>query len=35
LQRSLSEPMFEYVKALMKEKRPNPFYKQVNTLSLV
>lgn len=35
LQRSLSEPMFEYVKALMKEKRPNPFYKQVNNLSLV
>ncbi len=29
LQRSLSEPMFEYTKALLKEKRPNPFYKHV------
>ena len=27
LQRSLSEPMLDYVKSLQKEKRPNPFYK--------
>ena len=35
LQRSLSEPMFEYVKALLKEKRPNPFHKQVNYVRVV
>ena len=35
LQRSLSEPMFEYIKALLKEKRPNPFFKQVNNLKLM
>ena len=35
LQRSLSEPMFEYVKALLREKRANPFFKQVNNLALV
>ncbi len=35
LQRSLSEPMFEYVKALLREKRPNPFFKQVNNLKLI
>jgi hypothetical protein len=27
--------MFEYIKALMKEKRPNPFYKEVKDLQLV
>ena len=27
LQRSLSEPMFDYVKALLKEKRPSPFFR--------
>lgn len=35
LQRSLSEPMFEYVKALLKEKRPNPFQKYVTNVNLV
>lgn len=35
LQRSLSEPMIEYVKALMKERRPNPFHKGVETMQLV
>lgn len=35
LQRSLSEPMFEHAKALLKEKRPNPFHKQVNAIKLV
>jgi hypothetical protein len=35
LQRSLSEPMFEYVKSLLKEKRPNPFYKHVDSIKLV
>jgi len=32
LQRSLSEPMFDYVKALLKEKRPNPFFKNSSTI---
>jgi hypothetical protein len=27
--------MFEYVKALLKEKRPNPFHKQVNSVRVV
>ena len=27
MQRSLSEPMNEYIKALIKEKKPNPFFK--------
>ena len=27
--------MFEYVKALLKEKRPNPFHKQVNSVKVV
>jgi hypothetical protein len=27
--------MFEYTKALMKEKRPNPFHKQIESLQLV
>ena len=35
LQRSLSEPMFEYVKALLKEKKPNPFYKNIESMKLV
>jgi hypothetical protein len=35
LQRSLSEPMFEYVKALLKEKKPNPFNKEVEDVRLV
>ena len=35
LQRSLSEPMHEYVKALLKEKRPNPFYKIADKLQIV
>ncbi len=35
LQRSLSEPMFDYVKALLKEKRPNPFFKTSDTFQLV
>jgi len=32
LQRSLSEPMLEHVKALLKEKRPNPFFRSVEKL---
>jgi hypothetical protein len=32
LQRSLSEPMFDHVKSLMKERRPNPFHKQIESL---
>ena len=35
LQRSLSEPMFEYVSALLKEKKPNPFYKQIISLNVL
>lgn len=35
LQRSLSEPMFEYVKALQKEKRPNPFSRHIDSIKLV
>jgi hypothetical protein len=35
LQRSLSEPMFEHVKALLREKRPNPFFKNVSGVKLV
>jgi len=35
LQRSLSEPMFEYTKALLKEKRVNPFMKQIEKIKLV
>lgn len=35
LQRSLSEPMFDYAKALLREKRPNPFFKHIDTLKLV
>ena len=27
--------MFEYVKALLKEKRPNPFFKHVDQVKLV
>jgi hypothetical protein len=27
--------MFEYVKALLKEKRPNPFYKFVDKIQIV
>ena len=27
--------MFEYVKALLKEKRPNPFFKHAETIQLV
>ncbi len=27
--------MFEYIKALLKEKRPNPFHKQVNSVKVV
>jgi hypothetical protein len=27
--------MFEHVKALLKEKRPNPFFKSVNSIHLV
>lgn len=27
--------MFEYVKALLKEKRPNPFYRVVDSVKLV
>jgi hypothetical protein len=27
--------MFEYIKALLKEKRPNPFFKQVNNIKLM
>lgn len=27
--------MFEYIKALLKEKRPNPFYKVVDSIQLV
>lgn len=35
LQRSLSEPMLEYVKALQKEKRVNPFSRQIENIKLV
>ncbi|CDW85097.1 UNKNOWN [Stylonychia lemnae] len=35
LQRSLSESMFEYTKALLKEKRPNPFHKSIKSLHVV
>eukprot|EP00347_Sterkiella_histriomuscorum_P008414 403345184 len=35
LQRSLSEPMFEYCKALLKEKRANPFLKTVKSLHVI
>jgi len=35
LQRSLSEPMFEHVKALLREKRHNPFFKNVSGVKLV
>lgn len=35
LQRSLSEPMNEWVKSLLRERRPNPFHKTVTSLKLV
>ena len=35
LQRSLSEPMLEHIKALLKEKRPSPFFRSVEKLELV
>ena len=27
--------MFEYTKALLREKRPNPFYRHITKLSLI
>ena len=35
LQRSLSEPMLEYVKALLREKRPSPFFRDISKFELV
>ena len=33
LQRSLSEPMFHYTASLKSEKKPNPFLKEITSVS--